>query len=151
MTDKPKPPWVWDDLTPEVRAESWRRLAEWVEWLEEAYGTWVVLPPCWPVHEGLRTELTMFWYWHRWVSTAAVNPIDGVRWHNELRRSAQAWRELATCQHEPPVRHHQQLLQANRARRDHFLAQAQQAEIRAGQDSGQQTHDQHAQARPVQR
>ncbi len=149
MTDKPQPPWVWDDLTDEVRAESWRKLAEWVEWLEEAYATWVTLPPCWPVHEGLRTELAMFWYWHRWVSTAAVNPIDGVRWHNEMRRSAQAWRELAACQHEPPVRHHQQMLLANRARRDQFLVRAQQAQARPAQD--QQTQNQQAQARQVQR
>ena len=65
----------------------------------------------------------MFWYWHRWVMSAAVNPIDGVRWHNELRRSAVAWRELATCRHEPPVAHHTQILAARQAKRDEYLDQ----------------------------
>ncbi|ADJ50408.1 hypothetical protein AMES_8582 [Amycolatopsis mediterranei S699] len=122
------PPWIWDALEDDVRARSWQELADWVDWLGEAYSPWVHLPPCWPAHEGLKTELSMFWYWHRWLSTAAVNPIDGVRWHNELRRSAQAWRELATCQHEPPVAHHHQIVAAQRARRDQFLADAQRPE-----------------------
>lgn len=128
MTERP--PWVWDGLPEQVRAESWRRLADWVEWLEDAYAPWVVLPACWPAHEGLRVELTMFWHWHRWLSTAAVNPIDGVRWHQELRRSAAAWREVASCRHEPPVRHHEQMLTARRTRRDEFLTQAAQQTTR---------------------
>jgi hypothetical protein len=117
------PPWVWDGLGDEVRGAAWNGLAAWVDWLEEAYAPWVMLPPCWPVHEGLRTELTMFWYWHRWVMSAAVNPIDGIRWHNELRRSAVAWRELSTCRHETPVAHHNQIMAARLAKRDEFLDQ----------------------------
>ena len=35
-----------------------------------------------------------------------ANPVDAVRWHQELRRSADAWRELTTCGHEAPLRHH---------------------------------------------
>ncbi|GAA1603376.1 hypothetical protein GCM10009789_66720 [Kribbella sancticallisti] len=124
-----KPPWVWDELTEEVREQSWQRLAEWVGWLEDAYSPWVMLPPCWPVHEGLRTELTMFWYWHRWLTTAAVNPIDGVRWHNDLRRSALAWRELANCRHEPPVAHHSQILAARRSKHQEYLSEAQRAGV----------------------
>ncbi|MFG1906735.1 hypothetical protein [Kribbella sp. NPDC048928] len=119
-----KPPWVWDGLNEEIREESWYGLAKWVDWLEEAYAPWVMLPPCWPVHEGLRTELTMFRYWHRWLMSAAVNPIDGVRWHNELRRSAVSWRELSTCRHEPPVAHHNQIMAARKAKRDQYLDEA---------------------------
>ncbi|GAA0572623.1 hypothetical protein HPO96_17895 [Kribbella sandramycini] len=120
-----RPAWVWEGLGAEERAVRWGGLAEWVEWVEEAYAPWVVLPPCWPVHEGLRVELAMFWYWHRWVVGSAVNPADGVRWHNELRRSAVAWKELATCRHEPPVRHHGQIMADRNAKRDEYLAQAQ--------------------------
>ena len=119
-----RPPWIWDGLPEDIQAESWRRLAAWVEWLEEAYAPWVVLPACWPAHEGLLTELRMYWVWHRWLTTAAVNPADGVRWHHELRRSAQAWGELASCRHDPPVRHQEQMRAVQRQRRDGFLAEA---------------------------
>ncbi|MET7281898.1 hypothetical protein ABZS29_26940 [Kribbella sp. NPDC005582] len=124
----PKPPWVWDEKEPHEREGNWDKLAAWVAWLEEAYAPWVLLPPCWPVHEGLRTELTMYWYWHKWVMSTAVNPIDGVRWHNEIRRSASAWRELATCRHEPPVAHHGQIMAARLVKRDEYLAQARRTE-----------------------
>jgi hypothetical protein len=118
------PPWVWDQLPDELYAESWRRLADWVEWLERAYAPWVVLPVCWPAHEGLRTELTVFWVWHRWFTTAAVNPVDGVRWHSELRRAAQDWRALANCLHDPPPYNREQQDAARRAERDRFIAEA---------------------------
>jgi len=123
MSDVPAedPPWVWDRLPEAQRNESWRELVEWVDWLTDAYAPWIVLPDCWPAHEGLRTELTMFWLWHEWLMTAAVNPIDGVRWHQDLRHSAQAWRELANCRHEPPIGHHENIRAAQRARRDQFI------------------------------
>ena len=66
----------------------------------------------------------MFWLWHEWLTSAGVNPIDGVRWHHDLRRSALAWRELANCRHDPPVSRHEQMRVARLARRDHFLAEA---------------------------
>ena len=118
----PKPPWVWDELSDELRAESWRRLAAWVDWLEHAYAPWIDLPACWPSHEGLRTELTIFYYWHGWLMRSAVNPMDGVRWHNELRNSASAWKVLATCQHDLSVNYPDKLEASRRARRDGFIA-----------------------------
>ena len=124
MTAPKHAPWVWDHIPEEPRAELWRRLGEWVDWLQEAYAPSVVLPPCWPAHEGLTVELRMFRLWHRWLMSEATQPADGIRWHQELRRSAAAWRELSTCRHEPPVRHQEQLQQAERDRRDQFLAQA---------------------------
>lgn len=120
MTDTP--PWVWTDLALDRDAETWDRFVAWVDWLEDAYAPWVLLPPCWPDHEGLQTELRMYWYWHRWVQRKAVNPIDGVRWHQELRRSATAWQELANCRHDPPLPHRDQIREADRARRDQFVA-----------------------------
>jgi hypothetical protein len=125
MTSEQKtPPWVWDGLSDDLHEETWRRFAEWVSWLTEAYEPWVVLPDCWSVHEGLRVELSMFWYWHRVLMTASVNPVDGVRWHAELRRAAGSWRELAGCQHEPPIRHSQALAEQRRTRTAQFLAVA---------------------------
>lgn len=123
-TGSKAPPWVWDHLSEEMYAESWRRLAAWVEWLEGAYAPWVVLPACWPAHEGLRTELTIFWIWHRWLMTTAVNPVDGARWHSDLRRAAGAWRELASCRHDAPLRHQQQMDANRRERRDRFIVAA---------------------------
>lgn len=123
--DGPKsPPWVWDRLSDELHAETWRRFADWVAWLEEAYPPWVVLPDCWPAHEGLRTELVFFWYWHRWLMTSSANPADGVRWHAELHRAAPAWRELATCAHEPLAPRHEQLAEQRRDRTAVFVDQA---------------------------
>ncbi|HWS38984.1 MAG TPA: hypothetical protein VN408_40365 [Actinoplanes sp.] len=122
--EKRDPPWVWERIPDVPRAELWRRLADWVDWLQEAYAPWVLLPDCWPAHEGLVVELRMFRLWHRWLMAEATQPADGVRWHQELRRSAPAWRELASCRHEPPVRHHEQVRLAARERRDAFLAQA---------------------------
>jgi hypothetical protein len=66
----------------------------------------------------------MFWLWHRWAMRTATSPMDGIRWHTELRHSAVAWRELAHCQHEPPARHHDQIRSAFLVRRDYFLAGA---------------------------
>lgn len=124
LTTETPPPWVWDHVSEEPRAELWRRLAEWVEWLEGAYAPWVTLPPCWPAHEGLVVELRMFRQWHRWLMSQATQPADGVRWHQDLRRSAQAWQVLAGCRHEPPIRQHRQVQEALRVRRDQFLAEA---------------------------
>ncbi|HEX6683759.1 MAG TPA: hypothetical protein VF062_13230 [Candidatus Limnocylindrales bacterium] len=118
------PPWDWSRFTAGERAQLLRELSEWVDWLGDAYAPWVLLPPCWPAHEGLRVELTMFWLWHRWMQRSNPSPVEGIKWHNELRHSAAAWRELASCRHEPPVRHHEQLQAAHRERRDHFLTTA---------------------------
>lgn len=131
MADSTTPPWVWADLDSDKLERSWRDLATWVDWLEDAYAPWVLLPACWPDHEGLRTELRMFWYWHRWVQRKAVNPIDGVRWHQELRRSAQAWRDLANCRHDPPMPHRQQIRTVERQRRDAYITEAIRTEARA--------------------
>lgn len=120
--DKPKPPpWVWDHLPDEIYNESWRRFAAWVSWLEEAYAPWVMLPPCWPAHEGLRSELMMFWYWHRYLMNRSANPTEGVRWHADLRRAAYDWRDLAGCTHEPPVRHAQELTEHRNAKTQEFV------------------------------
>jgi hypothetical protein len=121
--DRPEPPpWVWEHLSDELHDQSLRRLTAWVAWLEEAYAPWVTLPDCWPAHEGLRTELIMFWYWHRYLMTRAVNPTEGVRWHADLRRAAYDWRELAGCTHEPPVRHHEELAEHRHERTQTFVA-----------------------------
>lgn len=129
---KPKPPWVWDQLDEETRRDTWQRFAQWVDWLQETYEPWLVLPPCWPLHEALRVELAMFWYWHRYVMTSTANPPEGVRWHNEFRRSAAAWRELANCSHEEPVHYRRQLAEQRRGRHQEYLNQA----IAAGGDAG---------------
>jgi hypothetical protein len=98
------PGWVWDEVPDEERAVLFAQVAGWVEWLETAYEPWVALPACWPLHEALRVELTMFWLWHRRIMSTETEASEGVRWHHELRRSADAWRALATCTHEPPTR-----------------------------------------------
>lgn len=131
MAESSTPPWVWTDLTPDRLARNWQELAAWVAWLEDAYAPWVLLPACWPDHEGLRTELTMYWYWHRWVQRKAANPIDGVRFHQELRRSAQAWRELSNCRHDPPMPHRQQIRAGERQRRDQFIQQVMASQLAA--------------------
>ena len=39
----------------------------------------------------------------RWPIKVESNPADAIRWHQELRTSATAWRELSTCKHEPEL------------------------------------------------
>jgi hypothetical protein len=119
-----RPPWVWDELPDDAVRERWRALVAWVQWLEDAYQPWVVLPPCWPEHEGLRHELALFWYWHAWLTTTATDPVAGVRWHADLRNAAAAWRELATCGHRPTSAEHAQIVAAQRACRDQFVEDA---------------------------
>jgi hypothetical protein len=119
-----RPPWVWEVLHTDEQEQSWRRHVAWVEWLQDAYEPWISLPPCWPAHEGLRTELRMFWYWHRWVMTSAMDPRDGVRWHDALRAAARAWSDLAGCSHQSPLRHVGDLRRERRERvADHVRRQ----------------------------
>jgi hypothetical protein len=99
-----KPPWNWTDRDREQKKILWKQLSDWVNWLEHAYDTWVQLPPCWALHEGLCTELRIFWYWHKLVMKAQSDPAQAVRWHRELRTSAHAWSLLANCAHEPQLR-----------------------------------------------
>ena len=99
-----KPPWNWTVRDREQKAKLWEQLSDWVSWLEQAYDTWVRLPPCWALHEGLSTELRIFWYWHKLVMNGQSDPALAVRWHRELRTSAQAWFSLTNCAHEPPLR-----------------------------------------------
>lgn len=123
--DEPAPPlWVWDGLDDELYQGLWREFAAWVRWLEDAYGTWVELPPCWPLHEALREELRLFWYWHTELMTTEDSPVTGIAWHNDLRQSAQAWRELASCEHAEQLRYHRQLAEQRRSRHEGFLEQA---------------------------
>lgn len=120
----PLPPWVWDELSAEDHEATWREFSAWVGWLEQEYGTWVRLPPCWPLHEALRAELAMFWYWHGDVMTVVDDPVTGIAWHNDLRQSALAWQQLADCDHEEPIRYHRQLAEQRRVRHERFLGQA---------------------------
>ena len=117
-TDEEMPPWAWDTLPSDEFRELWGQLVEWVDWLQEAYAPWIVLPACWPSHEGLSAELILFWYWHYSVTSEAHDPTAGVQWHADLRVAAHAWRELATCAHEPPLHHQERTNAADRARRD---------------------------------
>lgn len=119
-----QPPWAWDDLPEQAYRERWHSLVSWVQWLEEAYAPWVVLPPCWPAHEGLRTELALFWYWHGWLMSEATDPVAGVRWHADLRRAADAWRDLATCDHHPPGPEHERIVEVQRTHRDRLVSEA---------------------------
>lgn len=116
--------WVWEHLPEAGRQELWRGLAGWVEWLEQAYAPWVVLPPCWAAHEGLSTELAMLWCWHDRLRTRESDPADGVRWHAELRHAAGAWQAVAMCEHQLPGPEQQRIRAAQLARRDQFLAEA---------------------------
>ena len=139
MPEATTPPWVWTDKPADNLARTWKDFAAWVEWLENAYAPWVLLPACWPAHEGLQAELRMFWYWHRWIQRKAANPIDGVRFHQELRRSAQAWRELSGCRHDDPMPHRLQIRADELRRRDSFVAAA----IQSGTSTVPVTNDQH--------
>ena len=118
------PEGVWDHVPDEERADRFTQVAVWVEWLETTYEPWVALPACWPLHEGLRVELTMFWVWHRRVMSTVTEPAEGVHWHHELRRSAEAWRALAECTHEPPTRQRFLLARARHQLTNEHLRQA---------------------------
>lgn len=96
------PPWNWRELAEPERRIELEELAEWVADLQEAYGRWVRLPPCWPAHRALRDELAVFWYWrHRLDESPDAAPEEAVRWHQSLRASAQVWAEgYGGCRHE---------------------------------------------------
>lgn len=94
-------PWWWNGFDQTLYDECWDEFEPWVDWLVEAYAPWVVLPPCWALHDGLATELKIFFNWHELAVKVRSNASDAVRWHQELRSSAKAWRELTTCKHEP--------------------------------------------------
>ncbi len=96
------PPWNWLELSDQERQVELEDLAEWVAELQQAYGRWVRLPPCWPCHRALRDELAVFWYWRQRLNEGAdVPPEEAVRWHQSLRTSAQAWAEAyGGCHHE---------------------------------------------------
>jgi hypothetical protein len=85
-----------------MREAELEELAEWVADLQQAYGRWVRLPACWPCHRALREELMFFWYWRNRIDTASnATAEEGVRWHQSLRVSAQAWAEaFGGCRHE---------------------------------------------------
>ena len=97
-----RPPWNWHDLTPSERGSELEDLAAWVVELQEAYGHWVRLPPCWPQHRGLRDELAAYWYWRQQLDRSpAAAAEENVRWYQHLRSAAQAWAEAyAGCRHE---------------------------------------------------
>jgi hypothetical protein len=92
-------PWDWSRLTAPEVDEAWRELAIWVEFLRGEYRPWVRLPDCWPLHEALRSELLLFMHWQQRIVHLGQDPEEGVRWHSELRRAAEAWACLATCVH----------------------------------------------------
>ncbi len=96
------PHWNWRELSERQRREEIEELAEWVADLQEAYGRWVRVPPCWPLHRALRAELAIFWYWReRLDESPDALPEEAVRWHQSLRVSAQAWAEAyGGCRHE---------------------------------------------------
>lgn len=123
------PPWAWGHLAAEERSERWKALALWVGWLEESHSPWIALPPCWALHEGLREELKVFWYWHQWSVGRAANPVDAVRWHQELRRSAEAWRQLSTCAHESPLPQHQMIVAHRQQQASRYVAEAVEREV----------------------
>ena len=96
------PPWNWRELSADDRRDELEELAQWVADLQEAYGRWVSLPPCWPLHRALREELMAFWYWReRLDESTDAAPEEAVRWHQSLRASAQVWAEsYGGCRHE---------------------------------------------------
>ncbi len=110
------PPWDWSDASAEELLEIWHDLAVWVEWLRRSYTGWVMLPDCWARHEPLRSELCALMWWHRRAQRVSDDPEDLIRWHGELRRSAEAWARLATCDHGAPDGRLQQDEQARRQR-----------------------------------
>lgn len=101
MVPAAAPRWNWTDLSSEEYRERLEDLAGWVAWLVDSYGEWVELPPCWPVHEALRAELSFFCYWNRRIMRLGRDPSEGLRWHLNLRAAAVQWRSLSACRHEP--------------------------------------------------
>jgi len=96
-----RPPWNWKALPEAQRDEELEDLAEWVADLQEAYGRWVRLPNCWPLHRALREELAVFWYWRQWTDgSLEATAEEAARWHQSLRASAQVWSEaFGGCTH----------------------------------------------------
>ena len=119
-------PWWWRDFDEALYNECWDAFAPWVEWLVEAYAPWVALPPCWALHEGMATELKIFWNWYESAIKLRANPVDAVRWHQDLRSSAKAWRELATCRHEPDSGRPSTTPQRRKEKAADFIQQARQ-------------------------
>lgn len=66
-------PWI-DRAT----AEQWHALAEWVDWLSDAYEfkETLQIQPCWPAHPGIVEELAALW--DAWRDAAGRAPIDGT-------------------------------------------------------------------------
>ncbi len=91
--------WDWANLGPAELNQRWRSLAAWVRWLQDNYGNWVKLPPCWPRHEALRSELEFFRAWHAQLLEDG-DATEGTNWHSSLRSAATAWMELADCDHD---------------------------------------------------
>ena len=119
-------PWWWRDFDEAFYNECWDAFATWVDWLVEAYSPWVVLPPCWALHEGMANELKIFWNWYESAIKVRANPVDAVRWHQDMRSSATAWRELATCKHEPDSGHLPAMSQRRKVKAADFIQQARQ-------------------------
>jgi hypothetical protein len=94
--------WNWTHLSEPVIQSELDELAAWVADLQQAYGRWVRLPPCWPCHRALREELAVFWYWRQRLDTAAdAAAEEAVRWHHSLRVSAETWTEaFGGCRHQ---------------------------------------------------
>jgi len=91
--------WDWRRLPAAAQRARWAELAAWVEWLQDNYQSWVRLPPCWPRHEALRSELVFFKAWREDVLLAGSG-YDGVNWHSQLRAAAVEWEPLVDCRHE---------------------------------------------------
>jgi hypothetical protein len=91
--------WNWTRLSPAELQERWRVLAAWVGWLQDHYAPWVKLPPCWPRHEALRSELEFFRAWHTQLLEDG-DAVEGTNWHSTLRSAASAWVELSDCEHD---------------------------------------------------
>jgi hypothetical protein len=100
-----KPLWDWRGASPENLRDRWDDLAMWVEWARHTYRDFLKLPDCWPGHVALRTELYLFRV--AWVDAflQSADPFDGIRWLREFQRSAEGWRQMANCKHEPPFRY----------------------------------------------
>lgn len=107
-------PWNWEGLSRGQLEANWRDLAEWVDWLQETYSELVKLPPCWPRHVPLRTELALFRYWHALAFEGTPHPAEALRWQRELRQAAETWRQLSDCRHEPPLRYESRLAEQRR-------------------------------------
>jgi hypothetical protein len=90
--------WDWAALAQSERDQRWRRLSAWVIWLQEHYSAWVKLPPCWPLHEALRSELEFLRAWHDGLIENG-DGAEGLSWHSSMRSSAAAWAELSDCKH----------------------------------------------------